>query len=202
DGSADAELGARAWAGLSEFFTHRTGARIQDLGVVALTPGGLEGVDLLHITGRGRFTLDAAERAALVGFVEGGGTLLVDAWGGSAGFAQVARAELTQVFGPLEALERQDPVATGDFEGGTDLSRDIRYTLPGRRLLQTVGRAMPVRGQSLWTQQVHGRAAVFFSDLDLSAALAGVGIPGGAGYRPDSARRIVTNLAAWLVRET
>ncbi|MEZ4463483.1 MAG: DUF4159 domain-containing protein [bacterium] len=190
DGSEDAELGARAWAGLGGWFSHATGARIQDLGAVPLDPRGLEGVALLHLTGRQRFTLEPAERAALAAFVEGGGTVLVDAWGGSPEFADAARVELQAIVGPLESLPATEAIVTGDYEGGTDLSRDIRYTLPARRLLQRhlpqrhllQGRlpqssAGALRGQSLWVARAGERPAVFFSEVDLSAALAGVGIP-------------------------
>lgn len=200
DGTPDGDLGGRAWGRFAPWFAHRTGATVKDLGAVPLSPAGLQGVELLHLTGRRAFTLDETERAALSAFVGQGGHLLVDAWGGSADFADAARKELASLFGALEPLAGDEPVVTGDFEGGSDLTRDLRYTLPARRLLQASDR--PVRSQNLLVARHEGRAAVFFSDLDLSAALAGVGIYQAAGYRPESARRILANLGGWLVRET
>ena len=200
DGTPDAELGARAWTRFAPWFTHRTGAQIKDLGAVTLTPEGLQGVDLLHLTGRRAFTLDETEKAALSAYVSQGGHLLVDAWGGAPDFAHAARKELSALFGPLTPLADDEPVVTGDFEGGTDLTRDMRYTVPARRHLQTAGQNP--RGQTLLVAHHEGRAAVFFSDLDLSAALSGIGIYQAPGYRPDSARRILANLGGWLVRET
>lgn len=200
DATPDTDLGARTWARFAPWFQHRTGATVKDLGAVPLSPNGLQGVELLHLTGRRAFTLDEAEKAALMAYVGNGGHILVDAWGGAPEFALAARRELSALFGPLEPLSGDEPVVTGDFEGGSDLTRNLRYTLPARRHLQKSDR--PVGSQNLLIARHEGRAAVFFSDLDLSAALAGVGIYQARGYRPDSARRILANLGGWLVRET
>lgn len=197
DGTPDADLGARAWGRFGEYLTHVTGVRVMDLGEVPLTPFGLEGVDLLHLTGRGAFSLEPAERAALFAFVEAGGTVLADAWGGSRAFAGPARQELEAAFGVLQPLPEEDPVAVGAFPGGTDLSRDLRLTLPARRARLAQG--LTARAPQLLVARREGRPAVFWSDLDLSAALAGVGVPGALGYAPESARRIVANLAGYQV---
>ena len=202
DGTPDADLAARSWARFSEYLTQVTGVKTKDLGDVPLTPFGLQGVDLLHLTGREGFSLEPAERAALFAFVDAGGTLLTDAWGGSRAFGTAARQELEGLFGALSPLPDEDPVAVGNFEGGTDLSRDVRLTLPARRQRLTEGLGAGHRGQQLWIARREGRPAVFFSDLDLSAALAGVGVPGALGYAPDSARRIVANVAGFKAAST
>lgn len=198
DGSVDAETGGQTWRRLSPYVTHRTGAKVKDLGEVQLTPEGLTGVKLLHLTGKRAFTLDARQRTALTAFVAGGGTVLVDAWAGNAGFAASARAELQTAFGEAERLDPSEPIVAGRYEGGVDLSREVRFTLPARRALHAAGQR--ARGQQLEVFRVDGRPAVLFSPLDLSAAAAGVTVFGAKGYRPASARRVITNVAGWLVK--
>lgn len=198
DGSLDAETGAQTWSRLAPYVTHQTGAKVKDLGAVTLSPEGLTGVRLLHLTGKRAFTLDARQRTALTAFVAGGGTVLVDAWAGSDAFAASARAELETAFGKAGRLDANEQLVAGRYEGGVDLSRDLRFTLPARRALQAAGQR--ARGQQLEVYRVDGRPAVILSGLDLSAAAAGVAVFGAKGYRPASARRVITNVAGWLVK--
>lgn len=198
DGSLDAETGAQAWRRLAPYVTHQTGATVKDRGAITLTKAGLAGVQLLHLTGNRAFTLGAEQAAALRTFVANGGTVLVDAWGGSDAFATAARAELKTLFGAPTPLDPRAAMVSGRYEGGVDLTRDVRFTLPARRALQAQGRR--ARGQQLEVFAHDGRPAVIFSALDLSAAAAGVSIYGAKGYRPSSARRVITNVAGLLVK--
>jgi hypothetical protein len=196
DGSPSAETSVQTWRQLNAAVTHQTGAPIKDLGVVQLA--ALPTADLLHITGRAAFTLDAAQRAALETFVARGGTVLVDAWAGETAFAEAARRELSAVFGTAKALDDTSTLAAGRYEGGSDLSRELRYTLPARRALLAAG--VRAGRHQLEVFEADGRPAVIFSRYDLSAAAAGISIFGARGYRPTSARRIITNVAGYLVR--
>ncbi len=54
---------------------------------VDLGSGSLDGVKLAHLTGTNKLSLGDAGKTQLRKFVEAGGTLLVDAAGGSAAFA-------------------------------------------------------------------------------------------------------------------
>lgn len=196
DGSPSAETAGQAWRRVAAGITHATGATITDLGAARLD--ALPAADLLHITGRTAFTLDAAQRAALERFVARGGTILIDAWAGEAAFADAARRELSAIFGAARDLDDTSGLAAGRYEGGADLSRAMRFTLPARRALLTTG-ARAGRHQ-LQVFEADGRPAVIFSAFDLSAAAAGISVFGARGYRPASARRILTNVAGYLVR--
>lgn len=186
------DAAAHAWRTAAAVARHVTGVAVDDRGAVALTPAGLAGLDLLHLTGRGPLTLDATARGALKAFVEGGGTVLVDAWAGDPAFADSAHAALTDLFGPLAALPVDDPLALGPFEGGADLA-ETRLNLAARR--QLPGR--PV-GQQLHVARQADRVAVVYSRFDLTAAMGDVAVFRAAGYRPADARAIVSNLVGYI----
>ncbi len=90
----------------------------------------LEGVRLLHVTGRTGLTFTEAERDALKKFVQGGGTVLADPHAGSPAFAKAIRKELEEMFGPMQPLTEAN-LAEGRFEGGVDLSSGVGFTLAG-----------------------------------------------------------------------
>lgn len=191
----DADLGARAWAETAAYVQHVTGLAVQEAEPVDLARPVPGGVHLLHLSGREALTLTDAELAHLKAWIAGGGTLLVDAWGGSPAFADSARRLVAEHLGPLSPLDPAHPLAVGRFDGGGDLGR-VRLKLPARRVLRQEG--APLHGQQLEVVRREGRLAVVFSRFDLSAALAGVEIHGRLGYEADGARRIVANLAGWI----
>lgn len=78
--------------------------------------------------------------------------------------------------------------------GRADLSRGIGYTLAARRELRRQDRS--AKCQHLEVAMEGKRPAVIFSAADLTAALAGVRIYGGFGYKPESAFRIAGNVFA------
>ena len=82
--------------------------------------------------------------------------------------------------------------------GGVDLGR-VRLKLPARQLLRRRGEE--ARGQKLLMASVNHRPAVFFSEFDLSAAMAGIENYRSLGYKPDAARKIVGNLAAFAMAD-
>lgn len=195
----DWDAAKHSWDRLRPYADHATGLALHGRPAVRLDQALAQSdVQLLHLTGRRALALSPAERTALAGFVERGGTVLIDAWGGSTAFAASAQALVEQTFGPLEALAADDPLLTGFFIGGQDVSR-VRYDLGARRRLRDAGRAVDRAG--LQVVRRDGRPAVIVSDVDLSAALAGVDVHEGAGYTPDSARALVANIVGWLGRD-
>lgn len=194
---------AATWERLGAYVKHATGLTLVErepitLASIAIKPTADDTIDLLHLTGRHALALDPAEEAGLRRFVAAGGTVLVDAWGGSPAFADAARARIEALFGALAPLGDADPLVTGLYEGGADLARGLRYRLAARRALRAAGRATDA--QQLEVARVEGRPAVVFSRYDLGAAIAGVDVYGGLGYAPGSARRVAANLIAWVAR--
>jgi hypothetical protein len=150
----------------------------------------LDGYDVAHITGTTAFKLSKEARAAIRKFVEGGGTLLIDAAGGSTAFADAADEQLLEMF-PNETNQLANP-----------LKRDhAMYALPVSKLGSVSYRAFArgKLGARLKTPQVRGieldkRLAVLFSKEDLSTGLVGQSVDGVIGYEPQTATQIVANV--------
>lgn len=192
----DWDAAAECWQKFSPYVKHLTGCELTEASPVTLGKDSLDGVQLLHLTGRVGLKLTNVERAALKKFAESGGTVLVDAYAGAPEFAAAARQELEAVFGRLTPVAGDQLLAVGRFEGGVDLSTGIRFKLPARQLLR--GRGEEPQGQKLHVATVGRRPAVLFSEFDLTAAAAGIENYRSLGYKPDSARKILGNLFAFL----
>ena len=63
------------------------------------TAGKLNGYNVAHLTGTTAFQFTPEQRQELMRFVAAGGTLVIDAAGGSAPFADAAEKELAAMFG-------------------------------------------------------------------------------------------------------
>ncbi len=176
-----------------------TGRTLKEAAPVVLGKDSLDGVRLLHLTGRTGLTLTDAERAALKKFVEGGGTLLVDSHAGSTAFTKAARKELEALFGPLKPLSSDPVLAEGKFEGGADLTSGVGFTLPARQQIRAHGEKP--EGQKLLVARVKGRSAVLFSEFDLVAAGSGIANYKALAYKPESARKVLGNLVTYLMLE-
>ncbi len=192
----DWEASARCWEMLAPLAKHVTGKAFKEAKPVVLGKDSLEGIRLLHLTGRTGLALTEAERTALKKFVEAGGTVLVDPHAGSPAFAKAARKELEELFGPLQPLSADPVLAEGRFEGGVDLSTGVGYTLPARRLIRS--RGDKPEGQKLLIALVKKRPAVIFSEFDLVASGAGIANYKALAYKPESARKILGNLVTYL----
>ena len=193
---ADWDAASQCWQKFAPVVTHLTGRKLDEAPAVRLGQDKLDGIRLLHLTGRQQLTLAAAEREALKQYVADGGTVLVDAYAGSPEFADSARAELEAVFGQLQPLAVTQKLAEGRFEGGTDLAAGIAFKLPARQLLRQRGEEP--RGQKLLVANQGTRPAVIYSQFDLVSAMAGVENYRSLGYKPESARKIVGNLMAYI----
>jgi hypothetical protein len=141
-----------------------------------------------------------ADLTALRDWVKAGGTLWLDAAGGSQTAAANAYDLFQKIFPGEVALPiaPDSPILTGRtaatpanpagalIPGAYDLSR-IRYRI---FTLRALGALTEAKLQAL---DLNGRPAVFFSTLDLTAGLAGLEHWGIFGYSVDSARQLVIN---------
>ena len=154
--------------------------------------GRLRGYKVAHWTGTRKFKLAGKARDEVMQFVNGGGTLLVDAAGGSTPFADSAADALFEMFGgdaarkqlgqplpPTHALYKMQGVPIEKFA----------YRLYARN---RAGGNLKV--PHLAALEVGGRPAVFFSKEDLSAGLVALPVDGVVGYDPDTATAIVRNV--------
>ena len=195
----DWAAGRECWPRMAPYFKHVTGGTVDAVVDVEITTSALTGIQLLCITGRRSFELSKEERTALKRYVSEGGTILVNAYAGSPRFGEQARKAMTECFGKPVALGAAHDLTIGRFAGGLDLSRHIRLSLPARRLLRERGEQ--AKGQKLEAFIVNKRPAVIFSEFDLLGSAAGIANYGALGYKPDSARKIVSNVIGWACGE-
>ncbi len=192
DGNWDPE--PAGWNRLAAIL-HNMGTRLEifpiKLGENKLGNGHGIGVHVAHLTGTTRIKLNAAGRDELKKFVEGGGTLIVDAAGGSGEFADSVEAELSTIFGADAAEKLKEPLAPDDpvfnLPGGK--IEDFNYRPYTRRILGTT-----LRGPQIKAIEIKDRAVVYYSREDLSAGLVGMPMDGIIGCQPDTATAIMRNL--------
>ena len=165
-----------------------------ELAVKAVDPAkdDLAGLTLLHLTGTADFKLAPAARAKVKAFVEGGGTLLVDAAGGSSAFGAAADREMRAIFGDAANALTQpaaDLPLYKNMAGAPPLKVDYRLAA-----VRAVGETDKPLLRAIVDKT--GRAAVIVSSQDLSVGLVGMPVAGVVGYTPASA----TSLVARAVR--
>lgn len=165
-----------------------------DVQPAKIEPAELKGAKIIDLTGTGAFKLTDEQRKTIKDFVNGGGTLIVDAAGGSNEFADAAEAELKATFGDEATKALGEPLAADSAVyhlPNADISQ-VRYRLFARKVL--VGDLKVPRVKAI---SIKGRLAVFYSREDLSAGLVGEPVNGILGYEPQSATEIMRNLVLY-----
>jgi hypothetical protein len=151
---------------------------------------GKKGATVAVLTGSNNFKLTDAGRREIKDFLNGGGTLIVDAAGGDREFAADALAELSTILGANVIKAVGDPLpksaAIYNMPGG--VIRDFVYRPFARPVLGLI------KTPQLAVIAVNNRPAVYFSRLDLSCGLVGQQTDGITGYDPATATAIMTNL--------
>ena len=153
--------------------------------------GALTAARVAHLTGTTEFALSPGAALELKTFVKNGGTVVIDAAGGSVPFADAAERELKTLFGQAAEAGLAQP-----------LPRDHAiYFMPGHPISTFLYRAWARQNRvgNLKDPRIRGieigeRVAVFFSREDLSAGLVGEPIDGVIGYTPDVATQIMRNI--------
>ena len=146
------------------------------------------------MTGTTGFSFNAEDRKALAAYLTGGGTLIVDAAGGSKAFTDAARKQLAALL-------------PGAEEGPISPSHAIFtkvgpvVTKAGYRRASLLG-AMPPTKPRLRGIIHKGRIAVVFSRDDLTAGLLGYPCWGLRGYSPESSFEIMRNLLLYASGKT
>jgi hypothetical protein len=167
---------------------------------VAKAGGPLAGFTVAHLTGTADFKLTDEAKSNLKAFVESGGTLIVDAAGGNAGFVDAAERELTAALAGTGAEPMQGEPMPPDADV-YKLWRNPIAQFTYRRYAREhgVGRSTSPRVRGV---KVGGRTAIFFSREDLSAGILGQPVDGVIGYAPDTATAVMTNLILHAAGET
>jgi hypothetical protein len=171
-------------------------ASLATLATEPVKPGEnkLRGYKVAHWTGTTKFKLTPAARQEITEFVKGGGTLLVDAAGASADFADAALDELSAMFGDAARKAVAKPLPPNHaLYTLSDLAID-KFGYRNYARTRVVGRLATPRLSAI---EIDGRPAVFFSREDLSASLVGEPVDGIVGYETDTATAIVRNVVVF-----
>lgn len=149
---------------------------------------------IAHLTGTAKVTLTAAQRQSLLDFIKGGGTLVLDAAGGSAEFAASIEAEIKTMFGSDANTSLALPLP-----GSSPV-----YNLPEMKIDVVTYRSImrtkltgDVKTPRLRGFEQKGRIVAFYSREDLSHGLLGVPVDGVLGYSPQSATAIMRNIIVY-----
>ncbi len=139
-----------------------------------------------HLTGTIRFNLDKAAIDELRTFVNGGGTLVIDAAGGAADFMDSTTALLKSLFPDKspKLLPEDHPLYT---LGGQTIP--IVYRAYARKFL--VGNNKSGRLSAI---DINGRPGVMVSREDLSVGIVGLPCDGVVGYTAETATSLMSSI--------
>jgi hypothetical protein len=190
-GNWDPEPGG--WRRLANLMHNQNRIDIQ-LEPVKPGEGKLAGFKLAHMTGTTAFKLSVPERAELQKFVAAGGSLIIDAAGGSIDFSSAAEIELAAMFpGESKQLGAALGVSHPLFGSGDSKMKEVAYRNFARKTLTGGLNAPRLRGIT-----IGNRLAVVYSPEDLSVGLVGQPIDGIYGYDPKSATELMTRIISHL----
>ncbi|CAN5375131.1 DUF4159 domain-containing protein [soil metagenome] len=168
-----------------------------DVETAMVKPDGdaLKDYKVAHLTGTGKFKMTDEQMKAVKAFVEGGGTLIIDAAGGDTEFASGAEDALHTMFGD-DAKQLSNAIlashevynSTGSPMGEISFRSFARGKVPRGQITPLV------RGITL-----NKRLAVIFSREDITGGMVGESVDGLIGYAPDSAMKLMTNFVAYAI---
>ncbi|MCD4824786.1 MAG: DUF4159 domain-containing protein [Phycisphaerae bacterium] len=162
----------------------------QNIRLIVSKPLAIEALNakqwpVAQITGAKAFTLSAKQIGVLKKYLADGGTLMVDAAGSNNDFA-TSWVKIMPQFGQARLIPPNSPIYT---KGPYNITK-VRY----RR--QLAKRMLPSERNRPRLQAVYvkGRPTLIFSVEDLAAGIIGYPLLDLAGYHPDDAKRIMTNI--------
>lgn len=191
-----------AWQPLVNRFFNRTGIGLE------VEDGLMEQAEateapLLYLGGGGVKRLSAQELRLLTGYIQRGGTVLVETIGGRGDYTTEMLRQFEAVFGAQAVpLTSDHPIVTGKGFGATvgDIPGDDRRRVTYRRYSNlTRGLTDTPRLLSI---NLDGRAAVIASHEDLSLAVMGCRHWGIDGYDSQTARGLLSNILLYAVGHT
>lgn len=166
---------------------HDMELRVEPVKFTELDPGRHP---VAHLTGTAAI-MDEGLAEAVKRYVEGGGTLLVDAAGGSGEFAASFEQLAKEIFGDAAAALANPLPADHALYGGKEFN--VTYRLAAQQRL--VG---PLNRPTLRGITLDDRLAVIYSPLDLTNGLVGAPVDGVNGYAPESAQVLMATVLSNL----
>ena len=153
--------------------------------------GALTSAKVAHLTGTGDFQLDQAASLEIKSFVQNGGTLVVDAAGGSSAFATATERELKNLFGEAAVTGLARPLPPDNAVYRLEAHPIDTFTYRAWARLHSVGGLKEPRVCGI---QIGNRIGVYYSREDISAALVGQPVDGINGYSPQTGTAIMRNI--------
>ncbi|MCL2639769.1 MAG: DUF4159 domain-containing protein, partial [Phycisphaerales bacterium] len=173
----------------------KTQVNISNVAIAALDP---KKHPIAHLTGTAKHVFTDADVAALAAYTEGGGLLFIDAAGGSADFADSARALIKAMY-PNESLARHSgshPIFAGNMPNGAPIS-EIQFRTYGSLKLQR-----RITAPAIDTIETNNRTRVLFSAWDICSGFLPVNTWGIIGYSPATAEAIGRNILLYSLNPT
>jgi hypothetical protein len=155
---------------------------------VKLGEGKLAGYKIAHLTGTSKVILSAAQRTEIKDYVTKGGTLIIDAAGGSSEFADSIEQELKTIFG-ADAAGLNKPLPLEDPLYAEPKIEKVSYRPYARKSI--TGSTHDPRIRAI---KVGGRVGVYYSREDITGGLVGQAVDGILGYEPKTASQLMTNM--------
>lgn len=147
---------------------------------------------LAHLTGIAAYNPTDAEIKAVRDYVEGGGTLIVEAMGGAnSAFADSLQSSILPRAFPearFEALPKGDPMLHATFKGMEDVWAPRLRPIAAQKLGKVVP---PIRVASV------GKGRVIYLPLDATSGLLGANAWSIFGYEPNEAIALMKNIVLW-----
>jgi hypothetical protein len=178
------------WPRLSAVMHNRDQLDLQVVPITLSPNLDLTPYKIVDITGSGHIKLDTDDWIQLHSFVENGGTLIVDAAGGSQVFNDDVKTQLQTTFFD-EAAQLDQPLRPGHIlysQIGSKID-EVEYRNFARHVLQDNLKMPRIRGI-----KISDRIGVFYSAEDISAGLVGEPVDGIVGYAPDSATALMEHM--------
>ena len=143
----------------------------------------------VHMTGTGPIELSEAGKAELKKYIDGGGTLVLDAAGGSSEFGFRAGTLLQDMYPntQLTLLKPDHPV----YKVGKTPLTEVAFRPFAQKI---TGKARLPRVRAI---EANGRVVAFLSPEDLTVGLVGQPIDGITGYEPKSAADVMSRLVLY-----
>jgi len=178
------------WPRLAAIMHNRDQLDLQVSPVTIDSSTDLTDFKVLDLTGSGHIRLSSDSWLQLHSFVESGGTLIIDAAGGSQTFNDDVHAQLQTTFFD-HASDLDEPLRPGHLLYAAIGSKidEVEYRNYARHVLQENLRMPRIRGMNFGD-----RVGVFFSAEDISAGLVGEPVDGIVGYSPDSATALMEHM--------
>ena len=161
-------------------------APVEVVGPVEIAQLDVAEAKIATLTGTEKVSLSASQASALRKFVAGGGTLIIDAAGGSREFARSMDSLLASGFGRSRPRRLSTNAAIYKLAG-----KEIREV--GYRRKARVDRGLRRLPNLRGIEAAGGRVAVIYSTEDLTAGLVGYQCVDCIGYVPDSCFELMRN---------